>query len=354
MNDNEYVARVIEERLKEGTAAVLATIVSVQGSSPRHAGSKMVIAGNGQCYGTVGGSLLEATVIQAGRSILAGAQSRLMDFDLTGENAAAPGMICGGRAVVLLEYIPATPENAEFFSALIEAIKTGQDLYFLTRFHKSADKIDIAGHAILFADGRFTGTQSWTDRDIETLKLQLLTTTETAQVALGETVVVADPFLRVKTVYCFGAGHVAVPTVHIAALVGFPVEVFDDRSEFASRERFPEARAVHVIEDFNAALAGLPIDADSYIVILTRGHKFDREVLEQALRTQAGYIGMISSRKKKEAIYAALLAQGVPQTRLDQVHSPIGIPLGGETPEEIAVSIVAELIRARAQSREND
>ena len=99
------------------------------------------------------------------------------------------------------------------------------------------------------------------------------------------------------------------------------------------------------------ALAGLEIDADSFIVIVTRGHKFDREVLEQSLRTSAGYIGMISSRRKKAAVYAALLAQGVSQAALDRVHSPIGLEIGAETPEEIAVSIVAELISVRHNPR---
>ena len=99
----------------------------------------------------------------------------------------------------------------------------------------------------------------------------------------------------------------------------------------------------------NHALDGLEIDADSFIVIVTRGHQYDRAVLEQALKTSAGYIGMISSRRKREAIYEALMAQGVKKEQLEKVHSPIGIDIGGETPEEIAVSIVAELISVRSR-----
>jgi xanthine dehydrogenase accessory factor len=123
--------------------------------------------------------------------------------------------------------------------------------------------------------------------------------------------------------------------------------VLDDRTEFASSDRFPGAYSVRVIEDFNQALHNLEIDADSYLVIITRGHQFDREVLAQALKSKAGYIGMISSSRKRDTIYAALKEAGVTQSELVKVHSPIGIPIGGETPEEIAVSIVGELIAER-------
>ena len=132
-------------------------------------------------------------------------------------------------------------------------------------------------------------------------------------------------------------------------MTGFRTIILDDRPEYASNDRFPTAHAVRVVESFEKALDGLEIDRDCYVVIITRGHKFDREVLEQSLKTKAGYVGMISSRRKREAIYQALLEKGVRQSDLDRVHSPIGIPIGGETPEEIAVSIVAELIKERTQ-----
>jgi xanthine dehydrogenase accessory factor len=156
-----------------------------------------------------------------------------------------------------------------------------------------------------------------------------------------------DPVRKVKTLYCFGAGHVAVPTAHLAALVGFRVVVVDDRAEFSNAERFPDASQTLVIKDFYRALENLEIDSDSFVVIVTRGHQYDRAVLEQALKTNAGYIGMISSRRKRDAIYEYLVSQGVSRGKLDQVHSPIGLDIAAETPAEIAVSIVAELISER-------
>ena len=120
----------------------------------------------------------------------------------------------------------------------------------------------------------------------------------------------------------------------------------DDRSEFADPERYPEAREVRVLENFDACLADL--GADDYVVIVTRGHLHDRDVLAQALKTGAGYIGMIGSRSKRDAVYRSLLESGYTQADLDRVFCPIGLTIGADTPEEIAVSIVGEMIRVRA------
>jgi xanthine dehydrogenase accessory factor len=169
----------------------------------------------------------------------------------------------------------------------------------------------------------------------------------TAVISIKDVKVVIDSIRKLKTLFLFGAGHVALPTAHIGALAGFRVVVVDDRAEFANAERFPEASDIVVIRDFNRAIEGLEINSDSFIVILTRGHQFDRVVLEQVLNTSAGYIGMISSRRKKDAIYEALTAKGVSGEQLGRVHAPIGVPIGSETPEEIAISIVAELISVR-------
>jgi xanthine dehydrogenase accessory factor len=121
----------------------------------------------------------------------------------------------------------------------------------------------------------------------------------------------------------------------------------DDRIEFANLERFPEASEIMVIEDYDTAMAGLDIDNDSFIVILTREHKYDRTILEQALKTGAGYIGMIGSVKKRDKIYDALVDKGLDRKELERVHCPIGLPIAAETPAEIAVSILAELISER-------
>lgn len=148
----------------------------------------------------------------------------------------------------------------------------------------------------------------------------------------------------------FGAGHVSRQVAKLAKMVEFRVVVLDDRETFANGERFPEADDIRVLAHFDQAFSGLAIDADSYLVILTRGHGHDQTVLAQALRTSAGYIGMIGSRAKRTAIYQALLKQGFSRADLDRVHSPIGVDIGAQTPEELGVSIVGELIYKRAGS----
>ncbi len=309
----------------------------------------MVVGADGKAYGTIGGSLLEAAAIRESCQILAARKSKILSFQLDGRDASAPGMICGGSTELLLDYLAASPENRDFSRRWYEAINAGKDFYLLTHLEGAGESFRVLGRAVLTPGGDFAGA-SFTTGDIEKLKAGLPGVSTTSIIRLEDRRVMVDRVRRLKTVYCFGGGHVAVPTAHLAALVGFRVIVMDDRPGYATAERFPEANKVVVIKDFNHALDGLDIDEDSYIVIFTRGHRYDRAVLEQALRTPAGYIGMISSRRKREAIYAALEAAGFERERLARVHSPIGIEIGAETPEEIAVSIVAELIKVRRET----
>jgi len=137
----------------------------------------------------------------------------------------------------------------------------------------------------------------------------------------------------------------------LAAMVGFRVQVVDDRAVFANTDRFPDAEKIRVIADFDTALKGLPIDRNAFIVIVTRGHLHDQTVLMQALRTKAAYIGMIGSLSKRNHIFNALLKLGFTEADLKRVHAPIGLAIGAETPEEIALSITAELVQTRAKER---
>ena len=160
----------------------------------------------------------------------------------------------------------------------------------------------------------------------------------------------AEPIMSEPSLYVFGGGHVSLQIVPMAALVGFNVVVIDDRPEFADTKNFPEAMSVHEYP-FEGVFDRLPIDQSSYIVIVTRGHLHDRTVLTQSLKSQARYIGMIGSRRKTAIVFKKLLEEGFTQADLDRVYSPIGIDIQAETPEEIAVSIVAELIKVRAKVR---
>jgi xanthine dehydrogenase accessory factor len=156
-----------------------------------------------------------------------------------------------------------------------------------------------------------------------------------------------EPLSSYGTVYIFGAGHVSQKLAVLTGMVGFRTVVLDDRVDFANEQRFPTTDSVIVIKDNQKAFQELVIDKESYLVIVTRGHLHDKVILQQALMTDAVYIGMIGSKRKREEIYRALEVEGVQHELLEKVYSPIGLPIGAESPEEIAVSITAELIQAR-------
>jgi xanthine dehydrogenase accessory factor len=169
---------------------------------------------------------------------------------------------------------------------------------------------------------------------------------EVGMICGGDMDVFIEPILSAPTMYIFGGGHIALCLAKMGKLVGFKIVVIDDRPEFASPQRFPEADKT-IVEDFAKAFQKLEVGKTDYIVIVTHGHRGDEIVLEGALATEAKYIGMIGSRTKNQTIFSHLLAKGVPQKRLDRVHAPIGLEIYSQTPEEIAVSILAEVIKVR-------
>ena len=174
--------------------------------------------------------------------------------------------------------------------------------------------------------------------------------TVNAYVAGAPRCVLIEPLLRRATVFLFGAGHLSRELAPLASRVGFRVVVIDDREVFANSEAFPAADEI-IVADFGQALGRLSVDESSYLVILTRGHAHDEVVLEHALRTKPGYIGMIGSRTKIATIYRELRAKGFTKEQLGAVHAPIGLPIGARSPEEIAVSILAEVISVRNHGR---
>ncbi len=166
----------------------------------------------------------------------------------------------------------------------------------------------------------------------------------------GEMKVFIDILQPKEEVLIFGAGHCAVCVSKLAKTVGFKVTVIDDRKEFANQDRFPEADEI-IAEETEKALTHLKITPSTYIIILTRGHLKDEEVLGSVIRSGAGYIGMIGSRKKNTTVFQHLEEQGISQDEIVKVHAPIGIDINAQTPEEIAVSIIAEIIKVRREKK---
>ena len=161
----------------------------------------------------------------------------------------------------------------------------------------------------------------------------------------GTLEVFVEPILPQPVLVIFGGGHISTALARMAHSAGFAVWVVDDREQFANRERFPMAEAIHT--NFEGAFATLNPNTSTYLVIVTRGHRDDLRVLEWAVGTGAHYIGMIGSRRKVLSVYQALERQGIPPDKFERVHAPVGLEIGALTPEEIAISIAAELIAVR-------
>jgi xanthine dehydrogenase accessory factor len=175
---------------------------------------------------------------------------------------------------------------------------------------------------------------------------------DTGLVCGGTLEVFVEPVLPPAILYIFGAGHVAMALCKIAAIAGFEPIVTDDRTSYATKDRFPDAREVHAL-DFDEAIEKLDPNESSYIVIVTRGHRDDMNMLRWAVQTRANYVGMIGSKRKVIEIFKTLQQEGMSAHLFDRVHAPIGLEIGAITPEEIAVAITAELITKRRHASAN-
>ncbi len=334
--------------LRQGDNLVLAKIVSRQGSTPRAAGTQMVVARGGRIAGTIGGGLLEAKVMAQCESLLDGGVGRWLRFDLNYTEVAGSDMICGGGLEVVVLPVAANAENTAIFDRWCRLEADGGKGQLIIALQKEGEAIRQWHLALAENDGRRLGHLPLSEAALAAVVqgAQAAAVMRTSHLEAYDLIV--EPIRKPKTAFLLGAGHVAQPTAHMAALVGFRVVVLDDRAAFANPARFPDAHAVRVLPDFERPFEGLTVDRDGFIVIVTRGHLHDKVALAQALKTEAAYIGMIGSRRKRDQIFHRLRTEGFGDADLQRVHSPIGLNIGAETPEEIAVSIVAEMIQIKS------
>ena len=338
--------------LKSGESFVQATILKSSGSTPCSRGSCMLILGDGSIRGTVGGGALEGGVIKAAPEIMLEKRARVIDVMLDGKDPSAPDVICGGTATVLVDYISAShPGNLEFFTELSAAFRSGTRAQIVTApavYHGGS----MRSQCLLLSDGAAIGVEGF-----DPVILGAITGSGVGYdtfTGLGSANVYLHNIGADGTAYIFGAGHCGEKLTHVLATVGFGTVVIDDRPEFANIGKFPDADEILTPVTMDLPFNDIGMGDDSYIVIVTRGHMHDELVLRRALRTTAGYIGMIGSKRKRDTIFARILADGYTQSDIDRVHSPIGLSIGAETPEEIAVSIAAEMIKVRAEKRAID
>jgi xanthine dehydrogenase accessory factor len=331
--------------LHNGDSFVVATLFDKTGSAPRTAGAKMLVRPDGSITGTIGGGRLEANATELAREAMASRRTTIQAFDLSGKDVAEMDMICGGKGEILIDFIDAADEsNRAVCRAASEILENKEKAWLVTAFGK-----DLASRqqCLVRRDGTLVGRLDADPAFLAKLTAGPAKISIHAEALDGPRFLV-EPIRRAGTAYIFGAGHVSQRIAPLCETVGFRTVVLDDRPEYASCERFSPPTELVVLKGFDP-LPELPVDEDSYLVIVTRGHLHDRTVLEQALRTKAGYIGMIGSKRKRDMLYQALLEQGYRREDLARVCSPIGVEILAETPEEIAVSIVGEMIKVRAQ-----
>lgn len=340
---------IIVEQLLENRSLVMATIVSRSGSAPRTAGTRMLIMPGEETFGTIGGGRVEAEVIRNASQKIAPGTARLLSFDLSGQGINDLDIICGGRLSILLESIEATAAELAFFQTVNTRRCKGIPGVAVTALTREDQELKVAGRHLILPDGSVEGSFPYSDHVLAALNSKIQERKTAAIQTIHDILFLTFPIGLKDSVLIFGAGHVSQHVAKLTKMVGFHTVVLDDRPEFANRRRFSEVDDIIVLDRFENVFQDLKITGQSYIIIVTRGHSHDKTVLAQALKTKAGYIGMIGSRRKRDTIYRQLLNEGFKQTDVDRVYSPIGLEIGAETPAEIAVSIVAELIQTRAK-----
>jgi xanthine dehydrogenase accessory factor len=360
---NDVFADIL--RLKQqGRRAALCTIISSKGSLPMSGKAKMLVGEDGTMVGTVGGGCLEADVWAEAQRVLKKDIAKIASFILTEQHAGESGLNCGGKVEIFIE--PVVPARMEAVFEEIARIRAEGEKGAIATVISSRIPAAMKDKAklVLRADGTVVGRlgeggfiEDYVRQKAEDVMREDYLTVLQCEVGEdeaqrwglepGDTLdVFVEPIVAIPTLYLFGGGHVSLQIAKIATMVGFKTVVIDDRPAFANKERFPMADAT-LVEDLTTVFERLNIDDQSYIVAVTRGHQHDEPVIEQAIRTNARYIGMIGSKRKITRMWKKLIERGASRERLAQVHAPIGMEIGADTPEEIAVSIVAQLIQAR-------
>lgn len=297
----------------------------------------MLVTRNGRARGTVGGGCVEADVIAQAIETMDIGTARFVKHTLNADVAGDIGLSCGGTVELFLEPIPATRS----MTALLDAVATGigrrERVVVCTAVGSSA----VAKFARVGESG-----YSATDEPAP-IDMASVWSANGRRAYVDETTgMFVELIPRQPRVVVFGAGHVGAQIARVAAGAGFWVVVADDREEFANTTRVPDAHEL-IVADFSDVLDRIRLDEDDYVVAATRGHSFDATVVQLTAASAARYVGMLGSKRKRAVIFKALEKAGLEPERLQRVRSPIGVEIGADDPAEIAVSVVAELIRTR-------
>lgn len=324
---------IIEEYIENDKTGSIATVISREGSAPRDAGAKMFVGEDGQTYETIGGGNLEFKVQKQAMTTMNTDEPQFVRVNMDPKEVTSDGMICGGVVEVFLE--PIQKKHIELYRKLEQMEKNGKKGILITNLNGKLEKTLVDEDMTITGDDiKIWDTNSFFQNNINKIHPQ------TVEDNLIETIH-PSPLL-----YIFGAGHISQFIAPLANTIGFQVVIIDDRSEFANKERFPDAHEL-IVKDFQEVFNQLKFSGEEFVVIITRGHQYDRDVLEESLKRKTKYLGMIGSKMKVKMILEQMRKLGYDEEKVDNVYSPIGLSINADTPQEIAVSIAAELIKVR-------
>ncbi len=340
------------ELAASGRDFAVATVVRTHGSTPQVVGAKLIVTDDEaeRPFGTLGGGCVEADAILAAREVLGRGGRSLREYRLTEDLAWNTGLVCGGTMWILAERgadACAWTGDGTALEALSEAARGGPPLAIVTRLAHERRGYQFAGRVAVRADGGLIGSlgNPAADAQVSASVMAAFLRPPYAVPIDEHHDAIIEPVATRPALVIAGGGHVAKAIARQAQLLDFDVTVLEDRPEFADPVRFDGARVVG--GDIAASIGSLDYGPDTFLVIATRGHKLDGDCVLAAANTPARYIGLLGSRRKTVLITAMLKEAGVDDERLGAIHAPVGLDLGGRTPGEIALSVLAEITQVR-------
>ena len=336
--------------LEQDERLVMATVVRTKGSTPQKPGAKLLVRNDGSGVGTLGGGCVEGDIWYAASQLMRrGGDAQHREYELNEDLAAQDGLVCGGTMFFLIDPVYRPDDYLDFAREIDAAYAGGPSVAQASLIKPPDGGAGVGSKLFMRENGETVGTLGDDALDRDALKraseLMAMGRNEYVTTENG-----AEYFIEAYTtppqlVIC-GGGHVSRALASHAKPLGFRLFITDDRDEFANSERFPEADII-VAEKPEDALGKLPINPNTFIVVATRGHRFDNVALAAAADTPARYVGLMGSKRKTILIYEDLVRMGIDEERLRSIRSPIGLDIRARTPEEIAVSIMGEILLFR-------
>ena len=347
----EQVFRAASDEKTADNDMVVATVVKTSGSTPQKPGAKLLVRADGSGVGTLGGGCVEGDIWFAASQLLkSGGSAEMRDYELNEDLAAQDGLVCGGTMYFLLDPVRKETPESDFNDDVIAAYEGGAPVSVASLMNVPDGSELVVGSKLLVREnGSTAGSLGDEKLDAnamnEARRLMAMGKNDYITAESGAEFFI-EAYTTPPTLVLAGGGHVSKAISNIASTLGFRIFVIDDREEFSSAERFPEAEQT-VVSDYGSAFEKLPIGTNSFIVIATRGHRYDASATASAMRTPASYVGLLGSKRKTILIYEELFAQGFTMDEVQAVRSPIGLNISARTPEEIALSIMSEIVGFR-------